>query len=225
MKEYIKYTKGYPYQGIGSFAYQSKIRLVDAVKTPFYAIDRDGLIQGKNGYAWDGASGPTMDRNKASKWTRRGTYFHDIGCQAIGEGLVSEGWRPEIDLMMLDILLEDAPSDNANWLKIKLRRLRARLWYRGVKVGAKFSKQEKDTEYREIITAPRWSLLVALCLLTSCNTLQDQAEESYQEALDRSIYEDSIWLEGMHYGQNRAIIEFKNKKGETWERYLNTHKR
>jgi hypothetical protein len=68
-----------------------------------------GCVTGKEGYAWDGPSGPTYDRPE----NMRAALFHDILYQAINEGKIPKTWRNrrKADKIFLRILKEDG----MNW--------------------------------------------------------------------------------------------------------------
>ena len=149
MKKTIQYKDGYKHQGQGDHCYLSRLRPIRNIDESFYSITKEGWVWGYHGYAWDGASGPTKD----SLWTKRASYFHDIGCQAIGEGLLDPEDRAEVDQMFYDILLIDLEADNPKPILKRLRKIRAWYWYRGVRLGAKTSKLDPTT-YHITITAP-----------------------------------------------------------------------
>jgi hypothetical protein len=58
----------------------------------------------KNGYAWDGPSGPTLD----TKDSMRASLYHDVLWQAIAEKLISERFRQESDKLLRDVFIKDA---------------------------------------------------------------------------------------------------------------------
>ena len=55
------------------------------------------------GYAWDGASGPTIDDNS----NYRASLVHDVLYQCIREGFLDKSFRPIADRVFYDILRED----------------------------------------------------------------------------------------------------------------------
>ena len=76
------------------------------------------------GYAWDGASGPTID----SENSMAASLVHDAFYQAIRTGQVPGSFRRRADGIFRDILKEDGMSFARRWL-----------WYFGVRLfGGKY---------------------------------------------------------------------------------------
>jgi len=89
------------------------------------------------GYAWDGASGPTID----TKDSMVATLVHDVGYQLIRQGILSEEiWKDYFDQLFYDIFLADAIA-TANKRKFAIMRVvgrarakvRAKIWLIAVK--------------------------------------------------------------------------------------------
>ena len=68
----------------------------------FFTI-KDGSITVKKGYAWDGASGPTID----TKNSMRGSLIHDSLYQGIRLGLISRDKQKIADKEFFKIIIED----------------------------------------------------------------------------------------------------------------------
>ena len=62
-------------------------------------------------YAWDGPSGPTIDRPQ----NMRASLFHDALCQLIGEGLLDKKYRRYADQLFRQHLLEDGMKPWLAW--------------------------------------------------------------------------------------------------------------
>lgn len=82
-------------------------------------------------YAWDGASGPTID----TKNTMTPSLVHDALYQLMREGLLSDDFKADADRIFYEMLKE-----RGMWF------IRARLWYRAVVIGGPTSSY--------ILTAP-----------------------------------------------------------------------
>jgi len=138
----IKYTSGYKYQLYEDYSatngkpLQTTITGYD-ICLDFIRLTPDGLLDIKKGYAWDGASGPTIDTDS----TFRGSLVHDALYQLMREDLIGQHNRIIADCYLRDICIEDG-----------MWKWRANLWYDGVR---KFAMSAANAEAdREILTAP-----------------------------------------------------------------------
>ena len=129
-----KYRKGYKYQLAQDVSGQTPIKPEKAIDTEFIKLTLDGFMFIGSGYAWDGASGPTID----SRSTFTPSVIHDAFCQLIRNGYLPDSARKEADLFFYDLLR-----------KRKMWWLRARIWLRGVRIGS--LKHQKP---KEVFTAP-----------------------------------------------------------------------
>jgi hypothetical protein len=130
----IRYRKGYKYQLSGDVVGKSRILPAKDIDTEFIVLTRGGNMTIRSGYSWDGASGPTID----SKKTMTPSLIHDCYCQLIRNGHLGDGARKEADKYFFEMLRE---KPRKMWL------LRAKIWYRGVRIGAKH-KQKPKKVYR-----------------------------------------------------------------------------
>ena len=89
----MKYRKGYKYQLAEDEVFETNIYPKIEVKTQFINLKLDGLLTIKSGYAWDGPSGPTIDRNE----NMRGSLAHDAFYQLIRNGWLEKKWRKVAD--------------------------------------------------------------------------------------------------------------------------------
>jgi len=103
MAEFIKYKKGYKYQLVETYSHNIGICPSDFLRTEYLQIDPDGYLTIKKGYAWDGASGPTVD----TKSSMRGSLVHDALYQMIRLGLLDKSYREKADLFLYEICRED----------------------------------------------------------------------------------------------------------------------
>jgi hypothetical protein len=97
----IKYKKGYKYQLLEDAFLQTSI-LGYNIKTRFIRLTPDGMLTALAGYAWDGASGPTID----TKSSMMGSLFHDVIYQLMRENLISHEFRILADQYLHDICLK-----------------------------------------------------------------------------------------------------------------------
>lgn len=105
----IYYTGGYKYQlkreaefNLREFT-PSLPTLDKSVGTDYIFLDKDWHIVIRKGYAWDGASGPTID----TKSSMRGSLVHDALYQLMRLGLLSEDLRESAADQLLHDICED----------------------------------------------------------------------------------------------------------------------
>lgn len=130
----IKYKGGYKYQLAAT--YKVKVNIVQELEI-FSKFIRlvGGVLIIKEGYAWDGPSGPTFD----TKNFMRGSLVHDALYQLIREGQLSGAHRLQADIELRRICREDGMSKIRAW------------WvFKAVRVFGKSAATNK----RKIITAP-----------------------------------------------------------------------
>lgn len=101
----IRFQDGFKYQLTEDAAYQTKVQLPHDIDTKFVSMSKDGLLRLKAGFAWNGVSGPTIQRNS----NRRGGAFHDGFYRLIRFGLLNDipDARNKADEMLRDIWLKD----------------------------------------------------------------------------------------------------------------------
>ncbi len=98
----IYYKKGYKYQLYETYTVFINIVLPDPIITDYVQL-KDGYLIISKGYAWDGASGPTID----TKSSMRGALVHDALYQLMRLGLLPISYRPKADDLLHDICVED----------------------------------------------------------------------------------------------------------------------
>ena len=119
----IKYKSGYKYQLVEDYSIACSIP--GTYKISRYVLLENGVLTVYSGYAWDGASGPTIDTENSM----RASLVHDALYQLMREGNLAKSYRIVADEMLHSLLLEDGMS----WI-------RAWYWYRGVRMfGGNFS--------------------------------------------------------------------------------------
>lgn len=115
---------GSKYRLIKRQEYQSKIKPLKAIDHPYFKLGLDGVVVGEVGYEWDGATGGVDTDN-----FMRGSLYHDIFCQSIGEGLLPKTYRKAADKMLYDILSEDGMSGFRRTYIYHMIRLYVRIAY------------------------------------------------------------------------------------------------
>lgn len=108
----IKYRDGYKYQLAETVEIQTSIIPPANIVTKYIILTVDGILRVNESYAWDGPSGPTVDRAS----NMRGSLFHDAGYQLMREGYLDEAtYRPQFDRLLRDIWIEDGMY---HWLAV-----------------------------------------------------------------------------------------------------------
>lgn len=101
----IAYKAGFKYQLNETAMMQTEIIPPRPVATEFIMLNRAGLLQVLEGYAWDGPSGPTIDRSS----NMRGSLYHDALYQLMRLGLLDEDtYRPQADRLLKQVWIEDS---------------------------------------------------------------------------------------------------------------------
>jgi hypothetical protein len=111
---YIKYREGYKYQLAEDYSIQTNIKPEKEVQSEYIILAPAGLLIIKKGYAWDGASGPTID----TKSSMRGSLVHDALYQLVRMGLIDTPNRDYADELLRKICIEDG-----------MWRIRANVWW------------------------------------------------------------------------------------------------
>ena len=124
----IKYRKGIKYQLTEDLHYRTGIEGWD-ITIEFIRLSDDGYLIIKNGYAWDGASGPTID----TKSSMEGSCVHDAFYQLMRMDLLPQSVRHAADN-----LLEKICISKGMW------KFRAKMWCSVVKRFAKSAADPKN---------------------------------------------------------------------------------
>lgn len=105
MNKRIKYKEGYKYQLSEDAFFDTGIFPPSFdIKHGFFILSAQGILQIKYGYAWDGASGPTID----TKSSMRAALVHDCFCQMLrNRDLPYEVYAEEVHSLFRRMLLED----------------------------------------------------------------------------------------------------------------------
>ena len=124
------YQEGYKNQVYETFSIQTKITPVCPVVTHFISLTLGGKLTISKGYAWDGASGPTLDKEIDLKLfkikltdTTVPSCVHDAFAQLMRLELIDRNW-----LSCVDNLLDQMLKNRGMWWA------RRRWWMRGLKL-------------------------------------------------------------------------------------------
>lgn len=118
MSDFIRYREGYKYQLSSDYSKDVGIRPKHDIWTDHLHLSTAGILTIKKGYAWDGASGPTID----TKSSMRGSLVHDALYQLIRLGHIDDSYREKADELLYEICREDGMM----WV-------RANLWEKAVR--------------------------------------------------------------------------------------------
>lgn len=99
----ISYSKGYKYQLKTTVVFHTAIRLSRDIETPLVALNADGWLIVKAGFAWDGCSGPTID----DRTNMRAGLAHDALYYLIRLGLLDIKWKDEADQLLYHLMICD----------------------------------------------------------------------------------------------------------------------
>jgi hypothetical protein len=113
--KYIRYTAGYKYQLEEIFFLATNIKPLVTGGNRYVRLDTDGLLIVREGYAWDGASGPAIDTPSLM----RGSLVHDALYQLIRLGVLDEDKRKPADRLLYQMVIEDGMPD---WMAIAVYR-------------------------------------------------------------------------------------------------------
>jgi hypothetical protein len=116
----MKYRSGYKYQLAEDYEVFVDICPEEMINTPYLSLMPNGYLTIRQGYAWDGPSGPTFD----TKTFMRGALVHDALYQLMRWDLLHSVNRAKADLELQRLCLEDG-----------MWSLRAKWVYRGVRLG------------------------------------------------------------------------------------------
>lgn len=108
---HIHFRKGYKYQLAEEYQTKTRIRPIEDVDMEFISLKKDGLLIVRQGYAWDGPSGPTVDTPDFM----RASLVHDAIYQLIGEGHVMPSWKGYADDALVQLCEEDGMWRVRRW--------------------------------------------------------------------------------------------------------------
>ena len=98
----IRYRSGYKYQISDSYSHNVGISLAEEVDLDFLTLDPTGNLVIKQGYAWDGPSGPALDTSTLM----RASLVHDALYQLMRMERLPDSYRDHADDLMRKICIE-----------------------------------------------------------------------------------------------------------------------
>ena len=132
----IKYRKYYKYQLAETYIVNTDV-LGFFITTKYIGLNPQGALTINEGYAWDGASGPTIDTSSSM----RGSLVHDAFYQLMREELLPLTLRKPVDDIFRAIIEEDG-----------MWKIRALLWEEALHEFAEPAADPKNN--KKIYTAP-----------------------------------------------------------------------
>ena len=141
----MKYRDGYDGQLVEDVHFQLPCELhpVNTIDTEFIYLNVLGELTIRGGYCWDYASVPLthwISNKLAGKKSKVPSLVHDSLCQLHRNGLLPHDEnRLHTDKFFYQLLL-----DRKFW------RIRAYAWFKAVRIGAKYNKQEP----KQVFEAP-----------------------------------------------------------------------
>lgn len=120
-EKYISYRTGYKYQLAEDYCIATKIKPKAAIDGRFIALNTEGQLTVKSGYAWDGVSGPVIDTDI----NLRASLVHDAFYQLMRKRrILAKDYRKKADKLFKDMCKEDGvPSAVAKLYYQALKRL------------------------------------------------------------------------------------------------------
>lgn len=110
--ECIKYKQGYRYQLVEEYSTVIPVKPTTDVETSYIALLSSGKLTIKEGYAWNGPSGSTIDTFNFM----RASLVHDALYQLMREGeLESRRYRLAADRLLQQLCKEDGMSLFRAW--------------------------------------------------------------------------------------------------------------
>ncbi len=106
----MKYTKGYKYQLEKDEYLLTNIHGYE-IDWKFIKLKSTGVLKVREGYAWDGPSGPTFD----TKDFMRGSLIHDALYELMDRNLLPLDYKEEADQILIDICNQDGMFSIRRW--------------------------------------------------------------------------------------------------------------
>lgn len=116
IKNGIAYRGGYKYQLARDYKRTIPVYPKDEINITFIKLTMDGELTVRAGYAWDGASGPTIDTKNSMK----GSLIHDALYQLLRQNLLEHSWRRKADELLFEICIESGMFKWRAWLWRKM---------------------------------------------------------------------------------------------------------
>ncbi|MHC4178553.1 MAG: DUF1353 domain-containing protein [Planctomycetota bacterium] len=127
---HIRYRSGYKYQLAFDYSIDIGIKPKKDIDTKFIKLDTQGRLTIRAGYAWDGPSGPVIDRTE----NMRASLVHDALYQLMrNRKLTAKLHKDKADRLFKKICMKDGVPERI-----------ARAYYWGLKLGGKPSTDPKN---------------------------------------------------------------------------------
>lgn len=137
-EKFILYRSGYNYQLAENYQIKIAIRPSADIDHPFIALDRQGNLTVKAGYAWDGTSGPVIDTDN----NLRASLVHDALYQLIrNRSLSARECKDKADRLFQKLCKEDGVAPPV-----------AQLYYEALKKFGKPATEPKNE--KPVLRAP-----------------------------------------------------------------------
>lgn len=115
--ERIKHPK-YKYRLTREYSAELSFAAPSATIKGYVHLWEDGLLVIREGYCWDGASGPAIDTENFM----RGSLVHDVLYQLIRENKLAQRYRKRADRILYQIIREDGMKRiRAAWVFVAVR--------------------------------------------------------------------------------------------------------
>ena len=111
MNHSIKYKINYRYTLTEEYLHPTRIARYRIAQNDFIVLQTDGVLEIKEGYSWDGASGPAVDTTSII----RAALIHDALYQLIREGLLEKKHRKAADKILQQVSRQDGMSAIRAW--------------------------------------------------------------------------------------------------------------
>lgn len=121
----LAYKEGYTNIVWEDYEIQLPFNPPEIIETEWIVFRLNGKLWIRHGYAWDGASGPTID----TKNTVIASLVHDALYQLMRMNLLDHSYRS-----VVDDLLEQAAMAATPWYRKPIAKIRFTLWKKGVNV-------------------------------------------------------------------------------------------
>jgi hypothetical protein len=99
----LYYKRGYKYATTRDYRAKLDIIPYAPFSNDFFSMDMEGNVVIFKRYAWDGCSGPTIDRNN----NMIAGLLHDAGYQMIRLGLIDSKYKDYLDDLLHNVMVED----------------------------------------------------------------------------------------------------------------------
>lgn len=104
--------RAYKYQSMEDYTVKIDIKPEKDILFKYMSLSTEGLLTVKQGYAWDGPSGPTIDTPNFM----RGSLVHDVLYQMMRlSALDYKKYRKRADEILKEICIEDGMSSFRAW--------------------------------------------------------------------------------------------------------------